>query len=52
MTRSGRWLTLAALLTAVTILGDARPGMAAGLVEEIKQRGTMRFCVADWPYLT
>jgi polar amino acid transport system substrate-binding protein len=52
MTRFGRWLALAALLVIMPVLGAARSGAAAGLVDEIKQRGAMRFCVADWPYLT
>ena len=52
MTRFGRWLALAGLLGTMTILGNPPSGAAAGLVDEIKQRGAMRFCVADWPYLT
>jgi polar amino acid transport system substrate-binding protein len=51
MRRYGRWLALAAIASAA-FLGATRPAGAAGLVDEIKQRGTMRFCVADWPYLT
>jgi polar amino acid transport system substrate-binding protein len=51
MRRCGRWLILTALVASATFLGTTRPSGAAGLVDEIKQRGTMRFCVADWPYL-
>ncbi len=52
MKRYGRWLAVTALVASGTLLGVAPPARAAGLVDEIKQRGTMRFCVADWPYLT
>jgi polar amino acid transport system substrate-binding protein len=52
MRRHGRWLALAIVIASVAFLGTPRPAGAAGLVDEIKQRGTMRFCVADWPYLT
>jgi len=51
MRRCGRRLILTALVVSATFLGTTRPSGAAGLVDEIKQRGTMRFCVADWPYL-
>lgn len=52
MRRYGRWLALAAVVASAAVLGAAQPAGAAGLVDEIKQRGVMRFCVADWPYLT
>src|SRR5262245_62501189 len=52
MRRHGRWLILAAVVASATLLGATQRAGAAGLVDEIKQRGTMRFCVADWPYLT
>jgi polar amino acid transport system substrate-binding protein len=51
MRRYGRWLILSTLLVGATLAGVTRPATAAELVDEIKQRGTMRFCVADWPYL-
>jgi polar amino acid transport system substrate-binding protein len=52
MKRYGRWLALATVIASAAVLGAAQPAGAAELVDEIKQRGVMRFCVADWPYLT
>ena len=43
------WTVTAALALSAGLAPAAR---AAGLVDEVKQRGTVRLCVADWPYLS
>jgi ABC-type amino acid transport substrate-binding protein len=51
MRRFGRILTATVLAGAVAWLAAARDGAAAGLLDEVKQRGVIKLCVADWPYL-
>jgi polar amino acid transport system substrate-binding protein len=39
------------LLGLVALAGPGPEAEAAGLVDEIKKRGVVRLCVADWPYM-
>lgn len=48
--RQSGWFVLLAL-ALVVVLSQATISLGAGRLAEIKQRGTVRLCAADWPYL-
>ncbi len=51
MRRNASVTVIAMLVVLIGIPGTIRPGSAAGLVDEIKQRGVLKLCVADWPFI-
>jgi ABC-type amino acid transport substrate-binding protein len=49
--RAAQQLLAFLALALVVVLSQVTIGLGAGTLAEIKQRGTLRLCAADWPYL-